>query len=390
MPNKDKRRASDDLEDTEISHQKRKVSKQVDDSTTAEGSAPIIAQAPPLPKILKNKNLENRRLVQTEDIPNVINTFFSFSEAEPLIYLERDFSGLSRDIVYLNNTFYAVHPQNIRHKKSDAFDDPSDITTDLVQNIQSGEWALLKTVNIKSPQSSFINTTNNELKILRDLNQLNNYLSSNNTIYIIKKYIEGVNLRSLTTLSFEEKCEVAEKMCKSVQDFHKLGYLHCDISLENFIYDASMDDSTKRVHISLIDFDSALLKDKENKATTHVFQAKPGLIPPEFLIASTTPDVPTYTYSESTEVYCLGLSYQQLFEKELAISNTSSQGLYGNVPIEKKMLKDLFNRMTSNDPEARPTLEECQKEISAHVSKLRDEKRLTTTSEKSTKSNISI
>tara|TARA_B100001063_G_C16772508_1_gene562666 strand:+ start:1518 stop:2339 length:822 start_codon:yes stop_codon:yes gene_type:complete len=108
-----------------------------------------------------------------------------------------------------------------------------------------------------------------EIEILKKIKTLNSdkfptYFSSKILIHTINIYTLDIGAKDLfkyvdnntTLLNYEIK-SIAMQMLNCIKEFHKLGYLHLDIKLENFVI-------TSNMHVLLIDFGAAQKKPENN------------------------------------------------------------------------------------------------------------------------------
>lgn len=138
-------------------------------------------------------------------------------------------------------------------------------------------------------------------------------------------------------LEYSEKLSIAIAMAEEVQKLHQLGIIHCDIKLNNFMYDKSKESN----NLKLIDLGShkklkgkSLIKAHDDSDITREYAA---------------PEAKTGDRSKNTDIYALGVTFDKLFFS-----------LYEqDVPPDfKEPLQQIRNCMVSKFPNERPTIEQ--------------------------------
>ncbi len=144
------------------------------------------------------------------------------------------------------------------------------------------------------------------LSHLRNIVQVQGYLSENNTGYIIMEYIEGVTLqehirrlgRSLTP---EETFGILRPIIRTMSQVHQAGMIHRDISPDNIMLQSNG-------MVKILDFGTARAMDMESGQLTHSTQAvlKRGFAPMEQYSAGRAIDQRADEYALcATIYYCL-------------------------------------------------------------------------------------
>ncbi len=100
-----------------------------------------------------------------------------------------------------------------------------------------------------------------------------NCFRENNTAYFVMEYLDGVNLKRLTSISYSNAEEVFFIVADSLQKVHEKGLLHRDISPENIFI-------TKQGMVKLIDFGATRYYIGGASRSLSVI-LKPGFAPPE-------------------------------------------------------------------------------------------------------------
>lgn len=157
-----------------------------------------------------------------------------------------------------------------------------------------------------------------------------------NKQYILQKLEKGLNMsRYLTSmelgLTSTEQYVIPIEAARAIQGLHDRDILHCDIKPANFMINVQ-----KKVTVVVpIDFDiSKKLKPGENKVVTNSSAGTKFYMAPEVRKRE--------TYSKSSDIYSLG----KMFQKDL------------NLDEEEPALKELVERMVSDDPGKRPKISE--------------------------------
>ena len=124
----------------------------------------------------------------------------------------------------------------------------------------SGSREGLKNGDIVCIKETNRETTRTEAAVLKacqgdpSIVKLYSTFEKENSEYIVEEYIDGITLRNYVTSPSREKLSVQDAantlypVAKAVKGMHHKGYLHCDISPDNLIFD------TKKRQLVLIDF----------------------------------------------------------------------------------------------------------------------------------------
>lgn len=104
------------------------------------------------------------------------------------------------------------------------------------------------------------------------------YFEENNTAYIVMEFLDGCTLSQYMherndKLSVDESLQIIESVCSALDDIHKVGIIHRDVSPDN-IYICK--DGT----VKLIDFGAARFSTAEDEKKYSII-LKPGFAPPE-------------------------------------------------------------------------------------------------------------
>ncbi|MCM1056120.1 MAG: protein kinase [Firmicutes bacterium] len=126
----------------------------------------------------------------------------------------------------------------------------------------------------------FLEEARNMAKFNTHPNIINVYdfFEENNTAYIIMEFLDGVNYKEYIKaeggrVPLEKALEVTQAVLSALEEVHKNGILHRDISPDNIFMCSDG-------HIKLIDFGAARFSAKDEEKTRSVI-LKPGFAPPE-------------------------------------------------------------------------------------------------------------
>ena len=126
----------------------------------------------------------------------------------------------------------------------------------------------------------FLEEARNMAKFNTHPNIINVYdfFEDNNTAYIIMEFLDGQNYKEYIKeqggkVPVEKALEVTEAVLEALQEVHKTGILHRDISPDNIFL-------CKDGHIKVIDFGAARFSSIDTAITRSVI-LKPGFAPPE-------------------------------------------------------------------------------------------------------------
>lgn len=123
----------------------------------------------------------------------------------------------------------------------------------------------------------------NEASILKEFQNLNSIVSvkdvieANGTAYLVMEYIDGITLKQYVkengTLSFKELLPLMKPIIQALNEVHRRGLLHRDISPENLM--VGIDNQ-----LHLIDFGAASIENRREEKNMTVI-LKSGYAPPE-------------------------------------------------------------------------------------------------------------
>lgn len=273
-------------------------------------------------------------------------------------------------------TLYAVY----RGKEGKALGAGASGKVKLVQDIENGEWSVLKVMRESDDPDRAFNygrehTALSEAKMSsgeiltrkkpipekekkeKEKNQ-KNQKTHQNQHNIIMKYVAGSEVHQLVAkdpqLSAIQWLDIAISAAVDLQKLHNMGMVHRDIKLANMIHNA-LENKTANVDLGLA----------KNMDDNKKFQsAKAGT--PDYIAPELLPDK-LITCSTEIDVYALGISFKKLFGfdkmERLSVDILTGEQFYQpfktNSPFKSdKELKKFLDRMTAKDPTKRPPLSE--------------------------------
>eukprot|EP00123_Amoebidium_parasiticum_P016124 comp23300_c0_seq1/m.38249 comp23300_c0_seq1/g.38249 ORF comp23300_c0_seq1/g.38249 comp23300_c0_seq1/m.38249 type:complete len:733 (-) comp23300_c0_seq1:544-2742(-) len=118
------------------------------------------------------------------------------------------------------------------------------------------------------------------------------------------------------------------EMVVSVNTVHRMGYLHRDIKIDNFLLDA-------RGHLYLTDFGSAIKMDANGKATEYITGGTPDYISPELLTVMQGGNV---TYDTGCDWWSLGCILYEMLYGETPFFDESIIKMYHKIKSHKTSL----------------------------------------------------
>lgn len=196
--------------------------------------------------------------------------------------------------------------------------------------------------NVSNPEAFklFLESFEEEIKIVATL--ANNkyvvnaadYFVENNTKYFVMEYIEGANLKVITSssqgkISYQNAIPIIFTVGSALMDVHANGIVHKDISPENIMIDSSR-------NISLIDFGASQKYLAGENVTGLPTQLKPGFAPPEQYDGD-------FNEGPWSDIYALGATfYSVLTGLPLAKSTDRVEARKEGLPDPMQPLKDVI------------------------------------------------
>lgn len=282
-----------------------------------------------------------------KEISELINVYAGIQKqdrnAVPLI--GKSLTGLTHEVLVFNNEYYFCSQQPFYVKSIQAdHNDKVILETRILQSMNTGELYLLKKYEL-SKSSSYQERIELEVEFFKKLNLGSDGISNRNfdkTYYVLKRFEPGNDLTKLMDLDLATKEKIASLVINELIRLHALGIVHCDLKLKNIIYD----EETNKV--SIIDYDVALWLNGEGAKTTEI-RGTFAHLPPEILEQSDG-----YTYNQATDIYSLGIAFQEWFGLEPQASSNlrSSSTLFSNIG-STPTVSDLVKIMTDENPAKR-------------------------------------
>ena len=153
---------------------------------------------------------------------------------------------------------------------------------------------------------------------------------------------------------------MSKKSVHLCQDLNQTIF-HCDIKLENIIFDR------RSLKAALIDFDMSLEIDPANSlATTVQFRGTFGYHAPELLTGENASQN-LYCFDEKTEVFAFGKTLEKWFGLDLDMDDRPSLTLFkqDHISAEEAVILQLIGNMTHVNKNQRSSLTEVRETLSS-------------------------
>ncbi|WP_165482746.1 protein kinase domain-containing protein [Legionella gresilensis] len=324
-----------------------------------------------LPHIPFKVNLEDlspdNKLLTNNQITQVIKDIEIIKKSSHKILKKEHFAqrfkkielNTAYDILVFDENYYAIYygAQRNKHVGSGGFG-----YVKLVQNLKSGEWAVLKL--------TVIDKKHNEYLLLQKVNLALGYLERTLPIdkenYFVKsqkaqnrrgaatswslhqanllmKLADGMDLDELARgdyhLPMSKWVEIILQVAKEYKKLKDKNIIHKDLKPKNIFYSLNKNKAT------IIDFGGSTKKSffapKKEQAIYTM-----GYVAPELLFKT--------HYNEATDIYALGKTFLHLLDlSSYYLSKTNETQLY------YKLYKYCYYRMTDNDAKDRPCIEQA-------------------------------
>lgn len=249
-------------------------------------------------------------------------------------------------------------------------------TAKFAQNLNTGEWCVLKTAK-QQPNISVQQVASNELACLKKLDMTSSMephrwqTRTGLSYQFLMKYVPGVSLRSLMQTKGQQPwLDIARATVAAVKACHEKGIIHCDIKPDNMIWNPE----TRTV--TLIDFGNAREKTQDTKLVPAII-TQGGYAAPEIgnaIQSASTSLIPVNTYTESSDAFALAKTLQFFlgFSNEAiqivprlpgqSIPKSPKQVNQINLGAEiKTTIEDFLGKMTAKNPSERPTMADAVK-----------------------------
>ena len=236
-------------------------------------------------------------------------------------------------------------------------------TVKLAINRQTGENVAIKIMEkskmIYEEDKNRLEREIEVLKIIRHPNLIHLYsvLKKDDTIYLIMKYIKGIELFDYivnkTKLTEKEACMFFQQIISGIEYLHKIKYIHRDIKPENIL----INEDTKELII--VDFGLCNSYSNSNKDLLTSACGSPSYAAPEMLNGEKYRGPPVDIWSCGVVLYAMLCGYLP-FEDE----DNNNDALYDKICEGKfeipnyisEKARDLLNKILTTDPNKRLTI----------------------------------
>ena len=236
-------------------------------------------------------------------------------------------------------------------------------TVKLAINRQTGEKVAIKIMEkskmVYEEDKNRLEREIEVLKIIRHPNLIHLYsvLKKDDTIYLIMKYIKGIELFDYivnkTKLTEKEACMFFQQIISGIEYLHKIKYIHRDIKPENIL----INEDTKELII--VDFGLCNSYSNSNKDLLTSACGSPSYAAPEMLNGEKYRGPPVDIWSCGIVLYAMLCGYLP-FEDE----DNNNDALYDKICEGKfeipnyisEKARDLLNKILTTDPKKRLTI----------------------------------
>ena len=236
-------------------------------------------------------------------------------------------------------------------------------TVKLAINRQTGEKVAIKIMEkskmVYEEDKNRLEREIEVLKIIRHPNLIHLYsvLKKDDTIYLIMKYIKGIELFDYivnkTKLTEKEACMFFQQIISGIEYLHKIKYIHRDIKPENIL----INEDTKELII--VDFGLCNSYSNSDKDLLTSACGSPSYAAPEMLNGEKYRGPPVDIWSCGVVLYAMLCGYLP-FEDE----DNNNDALYDKICEGKfeipnyisEKARDLLNKILTTDPKKRLTI----------------------------------
>lgn len=325
-----------------------------------------------VPQNVDTSHLKNGKLIDPAQMPNIENVLMNFPDGRyKKQFINQELkskfnidNAVEFDIIKYQNKLYGVYlgQSHDRHLGSGAFG-----SVKLAQDLQSNEWFALKLMKANNVNNEDFakEMQNNQLADLGVGGFYREESSKGPQYSILMKYIDGITLDKLIeqenkSIPSSEWLNIAIKTLESIQKLHDKGLLHCDIKLDNFIY------NPKTKEVTAIDLGMAVIGDQHMQASQYSSGSTPAYTAPEIEVDENG----IATYNIKTDTFAIGCVIAQVldlgrmddmgFEIEIADKNDSVFLENKKIPdgTKREKVLNLVNSMVDQEPENRTSLKE--------------------------------
>lgn len=232
----------------------------------------------------------------------------------------------------------------------------------LVQNIETGTWAVIKTIRKKldSDQESHDRSISREKESLQKAEHFIGHVQrkskkkdvmQDEIIMILAPGMTVSNIIKHHNMPAVKWLDLAIGMMQSAKKMHRNGLIHRDIKPANMLAETTTNT------VKLVDFGLARMMDPETKSYLGSRAGTAAYMAPEIKFEGKK----ARDYNEATEVYALGITLIRIFKLE-QVSDYVEKTLASAQQIHNQKLLDklclLAASMVHKNPSKRPSLEE--------------------------------
>lgn len=251
----------------------------------------------------------------------------------------------------------------------------------LAQNLDTSEWVALKVQAIEEELDESV-LASPEVRVLHHLNSTVNSPKSNQPIHLIAKsrskeikqhfipmkLVHGIDAFELIenagiALAPIQWIDIALQMLQRVSELHQQGILHRDLKLENMLY------SPETGRLYLVDFGFSGFVDQDKTIKDEKIVGTAGYAALELFKIAEDANIKTkvYEYSESTEVYALGVCIGKLLGLILEDGQLEEENGYDFIFFTKDRHPDRYARNLKLPKEIRDEVEAFIREMCLRI-----------------------
>ena len=236
-------------------------------------------------------------------------------------------------------------------------------TVKLAINRQTGEKVAIKIMEkskmIYEEDKNRLEREIEVLKIIRHPNLIHLYsvLKKDDTIYLIMKYIKGIELFDYivnkTKLTEKEACMFFQQIISGIEYLHKIKYIHRDIKPENIL----INEDTKELII--VDFGLCNSYSNSNKDLLTSACGSPSYAAPEMLNGEKYRGPPVDIWSCGVVLYAMLCGYLPFEDEDNnndALYDKICEGKFEIPNYVSEKARDLLNKILTTDPKKRLTI----------------------------------
>ncbi|MFZ2314376.1 MAG: protein kinase [Gammaproteobacteria bacterium] len=295
-----------------------------------------------LPKKLDKTDLQtNGKLLSDEQIKQAQKEFAKRKfKPNEVPYLSKKILKTPYSILKSDDQLFAVYGgvKANKHLGAGAFG-----TAKLAQNLQSGEWFVLKVQAVQDKVALEKEAAVSKAAGLSIAADATSHKKTGDKHRLLMNLVKGESLESYLThrnnhLTSKERLEIAFKALDAFEALHRQKMTHGDTEARNLMIDAS---DVRNIKISLIDFGSANMNSaqfaREEKA--EVRQIAINLLADLFKLKIDIDPVNSRTAFKETEKTAIALPNKEVREKFIGILEKMND----KNPTERPIIRDVIN-----------------------------------------------